>query len=143
MDKRFVKLAKDFGKRLDGNKEAKKNSIYGRDEKSLFYCDRFPKNYQGNNPKLKIYRFLYQSSNEMKKAGAVWVLKEECSDTTKNIWKVYCENGRKEVLNRFNMNFKRNNDISKYLNQNPCGSTKNKYTSVSRDYYKRGWFKTD
>ena len=146
MDKRFCKLAKDFGLVMDGNREIKKNSVYGRDDRSLFYCDRFPKNYQGTNPKLRIYRFLYKPAEGTRKAGAIWELVEEHSDTTREIWKIYCENGRLEPLNRFAMDFKRNkrvSDVSKYMNQNPCGSTKNKYTSVSRDYYVQGWFTTD
>jgi len=146
MDKRFVKLAKEFGIIMDGNREIKKNCVYGRDDKSLFYCERFPKNYQGNNPKLKIYRFLYKKAEGLKKSGAIWTLVEECSDTTRNIWKVYCKNGRQEVLNRLDMDFKRNKDVScvsKYMNQNPFGSTKNKYTSVAQDYYVRNWFKRD
>lgn len=118
----FIKLCNAYGIRLDGNFLTKKYSIYGRDEKGLFYCDMFP-NYNGKKtPKLKVWRYVAQHFDwGTLHSDAKWVCSEESGSTVARIWHLYNKMGRLRPLAYKDLDCKRNNKIQHSI---LCGNAK-------------------
>lgn len=121
----FVKLCNAYGIRLDGNFLTKKYSIYGRDEKGLFYCDCFP-NYNGKKtPSLKVWRFVAQPFNwGTLHSDAKWECNEESGSTVARIWHLYNKMGRLTPLAYKDLDCKKNNRITHKLNYGKRNSQK-------------------
>ena len=120
----FIKVCNAFGVRLffdgqsfyrNGEFLTKKYGIYGRDEKGIFYCDVFPKKYNGKTPSLKIWRPIWHDREwGTGNVGYKWECHEEKSSTSERIWHLYNKFGCKKPQALKDQDFKRNNKITQF-----------------------------
>lgn len=121
----FIKVCNAYGIRLDGNFLTKKYSIYGRDEKGLFYCDYFP-NYNGKKtPTLKVWRLVAQPFDwGTLHSDAKWECAEENGSTAARIWHLYNKMGRLTPLAYKDLDCKKNNRVTHKLHYGKRSSQK-------------------
>ena len=126
----FIKLAKEYGIRLesayivrkgvkyqqDKGFLTKKWGCYGRDEKGLFYCDEFHTNpnYKGKKPpKLRVWRLVDMAFDYATATGGKeWVCGYEQNTTTARIIYTWKNMGCPTPLAYKNLDCKKNNAIA-------------------------------